>query len=514
MTTLNITVYTELNNDLLADAVRSAVPPHNVDLTFSADGGLTEFPKDRANLVITDSSERVDSLAKTDRKGLHVVLVGSGKLDDNLDDVWDTNDPDEIKVRTERLIKSIADAFFADFFERTLYTTIDTVPDMLWFKRLDGIHTMVNTAFTGVVHKTREDIVGRDHFYIWDAPRPAEGNEFACAESEENAIKSGKTYICDEPVKTREGMKQLTTYKTPVYDMFGNVFGTVGVGHDVTNFSNLGIELSILVENIPFPMIIFTADMKVVEMNDAFMKVAEIAPEDTADFNFEGWKIQTLVPVGEGEVNEEKHYTSREYKIYYNNEGEQSYIVRMQEIRDFFDNVSGYFLLMNDVTYQRAFEESMFKAANTDMLTGMYNRRFFYNYLSDNAGKSMTLFYMDLDRFKYVNDHYGHAKGDEVLISTSRVIKTRFPKAISARIGGDEFALVVDGILDEEAIKDYSANLEHTIQRIFTADGLPVTMSTGVVTYEAGSCTVDELMHKGDEKMYEVKKRHHDEDYE
>ena len=73
----------------------------------------------------------------------------------------------------------------------------------------------------------------------------------------------------------------------------------------------------------------------------------------------------------------------------------------------------------------------------------------------------MTLFYMDLDRFKYVNDHYGHAKGDEVLISTSRVIKTRFPKSVSARIGGDEFALVIDGILDEEAIKDCSANLEH-----------------------------------------------------
>lgn len=54
----------------------------------------------------------------------------------------------------------------------------------------------------------------------------------------------------------------------------------------------------------------------------------------------------------------------------------------------------------------------------------------------------------------------------------------------------------------------------NTIQRIFAADGLPVTMSTGVVTYEAGSCTIDELMHKFDENMYEVKRRHHDEDYE
>ena len=194
--------------------------------------------------------------------------------------------------------------------------------------------------------------------------------------------------------------------------------------------------------------------------------------------------------------------------------GERTYIIRLQEVRDECDNLCGSFLLMNDVTYRRAYEESAFRAANTDMLTGMYNRRFFYNYLSENSEKPMTLFYMDLDRFKYVNEHYGHAKGDEVIVSTSRVIKTHFPKAVSARLGGDEFALVIDGVLSEEEIRVYTTNLENTIQRIFTADGLPVTMSTGVVTYEGGG-NIDELMHDGDRKMYEAKKRHRDsEDYE
>ncbi|MBQ9384439.1 MAG: diguanylate cyclase [Ruminiclostridium sp.] len=515
MMNYTITVYAELKDERFVKALKEAFEPQNIILDFSekTDGAVTEFPEDHAHLVITDDPDRIRQLTGLARHNLRFIFIGKMKLTDELEDVWDTDDPEEITKRFERMLGNVSASFNAWFYEQTLYTTIDTVPDMLWYKRLDGMHMMVNKAFTEIVHKKREDIIGRDHFYIWDAPRPAEGNEFACAESEETAIRTGKTYICDEPVKTREGMKQFTTYKTPVFDMFGNVFGTVGVGHDVTNFSNLGIELSILVENLPFPMVIFTADMKVVKMNEAFMKIAGLTADEAADFDYESWKTQTLTPANDGEVNDEKHYTSREYRIYdRNSKGESIYVVTMQEIRDFFNNVSGYFLLMNNVTVEREYEESMFKAANTDMLTGMYNRRYFYNYLSENTNKPMTLFYMDLDRFKYVNDHYGHAKGDEVLIRTSQIIKTRFPKAVSARLGGDEFALVVDGILSEEDIKGYCSNIENTIQRIFTADALPVTMSIGVVTHDGSNTDVDEFMNLGDQKMYEVKKQHHEED--
>ena len=513
MTSLNITVYPELKDNALAAALKAAVPPKNVILTFSdiTDGSVTDFSDKHAHLIITDDHARAESIAKLGKHYVCVIFVGAAKLTDGLDDVW--ADPDEITARFQRALARYGSAFAAWFYEHTLYTTIDTVPDMLWFKRIDGIHTMVNTAFTEIVHKERDDVIGRDHFYIWDAPRPAEGNNFACAESEEIAISTGKTYICDEPVKTREGMKQFTTYKTPVYDMFGNVYGTIGVGHDVTNFSNLGIELSILVENLPFPMVIFTEGMKVVRMNEAFMEIAGLTADEAEKFDYQSWRDSTVKPVNDLRTDEKRHLKTQECVIHKDNE-QRHYITRLQEIHDFFDNISGYFLIMTDITYQRAYEESILKAANTDMLTGMYNRRYFYNYLGENSGKPMTLFYMDLDRFKYVNDHYGHAKGDEVLIRTSQVIKTRFPNAVSARLGGDEFALVVDGVLSEEDIKGYSLNLESTIQRIFTADGLPVTMSIGVVSYNGSGIDVDEFMHMGDQKMYEVKKRHHDEDYE
>lgn len=509
MTDLKITVYTHLKDEKLINALKEAAVPERTEIVFR--DSTDDITEDRANLVITDDPARADEMLRLALKRVRLVFVGKMPLTESIYDVWDTSDPAEIKLRFERLLRSGADEFRAWFFEHTLYSTIDTVPDMLWFKRLDGIHTMVNKAFTEVVHKTREDIIGKDHFYIWDAPRPAEGNEFACAESEENAIRTGKTYICDEPVKTREGMKQLTTYKTPLYDMFGNVFGTVGVGHDVTNFSNLGIELSILVENLPFPMVIFTADMKVVRMNRAFSEIAEITDENAGKFKYNVWKTEALTPVGEEQIDTEKHRISREFK-HFRDGKEYSYILREQEIRDYFDNISGYFLIMSDITYQRAYEATILKAANTDMLTGMYNRRYFYDHLSEMSEKPMTLLYMDLDMFKYVNDTYGHAKGDEVLIKTANIIRTLFPKAVSARLGGDEFALVMEGVLSDDDITGYTGNLERTIQRVFTADCLPVTMSVGAVTHDGSrKMSADEFMRLGDQKMYEQKKLHHGE---
>lgn len=288
-------VLSGLPQDMFSPALSEHDFPRGVTGTLQSwTCGQLPLPADSATLVLTDSAQTVRDLCREKPDRLHVVYAGSPSdvsgLEDALEDVWSPQEaPAARKDRYDRLVKVLQDRFDLWFYKNALATTIDTVPDMLWYKRLDGIHMMVNDAFTGIVHKTKEDVTGKDHFYIWDAPRPAEGSgEFACAESEEIAISTGKTYICDEPVKTREGMKQFTTYKTPLYDMFGNVFGTVGVGHDVTNFSNLGIELSILVENLPFPMTIFTPDWRVVRMNRTFAELTGIqSEEEQAAFDYQ-----------------------------------------------------------------------------------------------------------------------------------------------------------------------------------------------------------------------------------
>ncbi len=418
-----------------------------------------------------------------------------------------TPDQEVFRKCIAKAMEEIQMRYELSFYRIALQTMADTMPDLVWFKRLDGIHTLVNKAFSEASGKTREQAVGADHFYIWDVPRPAESEGFACEQSEEIAISTGKTYIGDEPVKTKSGLKQFTTYKSPLYDLFGNVYGTVGVGKDVTNLNNLGIELSILVENIPFPMVIFTTEWEVVRMNKDFSKLANIQDEEEKrEFDYLFWKERRMEMVGEPYWNAEKHLSTSECNILVNDE-KRHFKVQELAILDFFGNVAGYFVILNDITYQRIYEQSILKAANTDKLTGMKNRRFFYKFLGQNLKRMLHILYMDLDHFKEVNDTLGHAVGDEVLVTTARLIHQVFPEAVSARLGGDEF-VVVDMEHSRSDIEEHCRKLEGLVAEAFR-DICGVTVSIGIAESDGKAKTAEEVIQKGDALMYEIKKAHH-----
>ena len=88
----------------------------------------------------------------------------------------------------------------------------------------------MNDSFCRTVNKTKEQVEGRGHAYIWDV----EADDPACIESEREVMNSQKTCISEETIKTGDGMRLLTTYKSPLYDLDGRVMGTVGVAIDVT----------------------------------------------------------------------------------------------------------------------------------------------------------------------------------------------------------------------------------------------------------------------------------------
>ena len=113
--------------------------------------------------------------------------------------------------------------------------TIDPLPDIIWFKDMKGAHLKVNDAFCKMVNKTKEDIQGRGHYYIWGLTKEEyEKGEFVCLETEREVQRLGRTCVFDEQVKSADGMRQLKTYKTPIFDEEGRIIGTVGVARDVT----------------------------------------------------------------------------------------------------------------------------------------------------------------------------------------------------------------------------------------------------------------------------------------
>ena len=121
---------------------------------------------------------------------------------------------------------------YADSWETSQYleATINSIPSLVWYKSEDGIHHKVNDAFCATVNKTKEQVQGRGHAYIWDV----EADDPACIESERRVMAAKSTVVSEETVQTSDGTRLLTTYKSPLYNIDGSVMGTVGVGIDVT----------------------------------------------------------------------------------------------------------------------------------------------------------------------------------------------------------------------------------------------------------------------------------------
>lgn len=154
--------------------------------------------------------------------------------------------------------------------------------------------------------------------------------------------------------------------------------------------------------------------------------------------------------------------------------------------------------------------------ANTDSLTGLFNERYFSRVLNICETKKLpfVLYYLDLDRFKPVNDTYGHLMGDRLLKEiAARLLRCIRSRDYAFRIGGDEFALIVSADMDEEQRARMAERIQTTLSAPVVLDGteLSVGVSCGCACYpEDGSAS--QVRITADSRMYETKQRHHEND--
>ena len=152
--------------------------------------------------------------------------------------------------------------------------------------------------------------------------------------------------------------------------------------------------------------------------------------------------------------------------------------------------------------------------ATIDPLTNVYNRRYMYSYLTDQVQKAkenntpLSVALFDIDKFKALNDTYGHLLGDEVLKSLSRILKNSCrPGEIVARYGGEEFILILPGA-DKTTAYNRANEIRECIEQSYLSPELPqdkpVTISGGVSTYSEG-ITEEQLVAYADENLYEAK---------
>jgi diguanylate cyclase (GGDEF)-like protein/PAS domain S-box-containing protein len=168
-----------------------------------------------------------------------------------------------------------------------------------------------------------------------------------------------------------------------------------------------------------------------------------------------------------------------------------------------------------DVTELFELKEEFRKQANTDPLTGLYNRRYFFEHAIIEFSRAkrhelnLTIISIDIDHFKKINDKYGHPIGDKVLIELGdNIISSLRQEDILARIGGEEFSIMLPNTTLEQA-KVVAQRICHAdndyLVNEFSVEKIKILISVGVVSMNESDKDFDDLFIRADRALYQAK---------
>jgi diguanylate cyclase (GGDEF)-like protein/PAS domain S-box-containing protein len=181
--------------------------------------------------------------------------------------------------------------------------------------------------------------------------------------------------------------------------------------------------------------------------------------------------------------------------------------------RDAEGRIRGLYALTTEITHIKNVERELLRLAHQDSLTGLSNRRYFNERVSsvmcqaNQLDKPVLLALVDIDNFKSINDSYGHATGDLVLAEVGQCLQRMVREGeVVARIGGDEFVVLCDNIVNESSAKAFVHSLWERLHMAVAvgAGNVEVRMSIGAVLCK-GSVSDDVLMKLADDALYMAK---------
>ncbi len=187
--------------------------------------------------------------------------------------------------------------------------------------------------------------------------------------------------------------------------------------------------------------------------------------------------------------------------------------------------VRGYWILAQDITQRKRNEDQIRNLAYFDALTGLPNRQFFQGEMVEaiaraEAGSQVGLLFVDLDRFKNVNDTLGHEGGDRLLVQVARRLTRVVERAALrsdsqtpgfspiARFGGDEFTVMVEHLESPETLEELARTIMQELAEPIEVDGhsIAVTATLGVSVFPRDAANASDLLRNADAAMYEGKR--------
>jgi diguanylate cyclase (GGDEF)-like protein/PAS domain S-box-containing protein len=265
-------------------------------------------------------------------------------------------------------------------------------------------------------------------------------------------------------------------------------------------------------------IMITAVDGTIIDVNDAFSRITEYSRAEVLgqslqflNFSFQEKEFYAAIwndLVEKGQWSGEVWNRRKNGEVY-------AVIQNISAVRDDQGNIQRFVSLFSDITLLKEHERELEHIAHHDVLTGLPNRVLLADRLQQGMAqtrrqkKLMAVAFLDLDRFKTINDDYGHEAGDQLLITVAiRMKQTLRESDTLIRLGGDEFVVVLLDLADIEAsvpmLNRLLAAAGESVQ--FGDITLKVSASLGVTFYpQTKNIDADQLLHQADQAMYQAK---------
>ena len=269
----------------------------------------------------------------------------------------------------------------------------------------------------------------------------------------------------------------------------------------------------------PIGIFFYDLDLVVTDCNNAFLELFHLKREDIV-----GVDLHLLPDNGPLRVMTDALTKGTQHYIgaYYSMKGLHYWVdARAFPLHDHNDNVVGGVVMIENKTKEHEAKEMLEYLAMHDSLTGLSNRYGFRDFMESlvkdekHQNSCSLLFYLDLDRFKQINDSLGHTFGDHLLKAIANRLKELIPPdANLTRLGGDEFVVVLPFVSkDPHEAKTKAKSFAKTIHQVFAKpfllEGvrLYIKSSIGIVLIEPEFTNIDEIVRHADISMYQAKKK-------
>ncbi len=279
--------------------------------------------------------------------------------------------------------------------------------------------------------------------------------------------------------------------------------------------------LSAILDNEPECVKVVAPNGDLLQMNQAGLSMLEV---DNIDNVRQNGLISFVAPEHQQAFSDFLHHIgagnsgSMEFRVIGRKGTERWLETHARPLRNTAGDITGVLSVTRDITQKKHFDEMLWRQANLDPLTGLPNRHRFIDLLNQQIARSLpaapglAVIFIDLDRFKEINDTLGHEIGDALLIEASdRIARCLDPADIHARVGGDEFGILL-------RLSDHDGRVDRTAAAIVAALAQPfelgetrilghVSASAGITLYPADGNTAVQLMRNVDQALYLAKSR-------